>query len=80
MVTLDFITQEIQVHEESGTKVPKHTFEEPLMLELKEYVSAIAEGRQPLVTGKDGLMVTRIAEAVLASSRTSSPIFLGTNG
>jgi UDP-N-acetylglucosamine 3-dehydrogenase len=76
VVTLDFITQEIQVHEESGTKVPKHTFQEPLMLELKEYTSAIAEGRQPLVTGKDGLMVTRIAEAVLASSKSSSPIFL----
>jgi len=51
--------------------------QEPLMLELKEYAAAIAEGRQPLVTGKDGLMVTRIAEAVLASSRTSSPIFIG---
>jgi predicted dehydrogenase len=79
VVTLDFITQEIQVHEEAGTKVPKHTFQEPLMLELKEYAAAIAEGRQPLVTGKDGLMVTRIAEAVLASSRTSSPIFVSAN-
>lgn len=77
VVSLDFISQEIQVHEEAGTKVPQHTVREPLMLELKEYVAAIAEHRQPLVTGKDGLMVTRIAEAVLASSRTSSPIFVG---
>ena len=76
VVTVDFISQEIQVHEESGTKVPQHSVKEPLMLELKEYVAAIAEGRQPLVTGKDGLMVTRIAEAVLASSKTSSPIFV----
>ena len=80
VVTLDFISQEIQVHEESGTKVPKHVFQEPLMLELKEFASAISERRQPLVTGNDGLMVTRIAEAVLASSRTSSPIFMGANG
>jgi UDP-N-acetylglucosamine 3-dehydrogenase len=77
VVTLDFISQEIQVHEEAGTSVPKHTVQEPLMLELKEYAAAIAERRQPLVTGKDGLMVTRIAEAVLASSKTSSPIFIG---
>lgn len=76
VVTLDFISQEIQVHEESGTRVPKHTVQEPLMLELREYASAIAEKRQPLVTGRDGLMVTKIAEAVLASSKTSSPIFL----
>ena len=78
-MTLDFISQEIQVHEEAGTRVPKHTVQEPLMLELKEYAAAIAEGRQPLVTGKDGLMVTRIAEAVLASSKTSSPIFVSSN-
>lgn len=76
VVTLDFISQEIQVHEEGGTRVPKHTIQEPLMLELKEYVSAISEKRQPLVTGKDGLMVTKIAEAALASSKTQGPIFL----
>ena len=79
VVTLDFITQEIQVHEESGTNVPKHTVQEPLMLELKEYASAISDKRQPLVTGMDGLMVTRIAEAVLASSETSAPIFMSSN-
>ncbi len=76
VVTLDFISQEIQVHEETGTKVPKHMVQEPLMLEMKEYAAAISEGRQPLVTGRDGLMVTKIAEAVLASSKTSSPIFV----
>ena len=76
VVTLDFISQEIQVHEESGTQVPQHTVQEPLMLELKEFAAAISEKRQPLVTGKDGLMVTKIAEAVLASSKTSSPIFV----
>jgi len=76
VVTLDFITQEIQVHEEGGTRVPKHTTQEPLMLELKEFSAAISEGRQPLVTGKDGMMVTKIAEAVLASSRSQGPIFL----
>jgi len=77
VVTLDFISQEIQVHEEAGTKVPTHVFQEPLMLELKEFCTAITEGRPALVTGKDGMMVTKIAEAVLASSKTSSPIFLG---
>ncbi|HYR03909.1 MAG TPA: Gfo/Idh/MocA family oxidoreductase [Nitrososphaerales archaeon] len=79
VVTLDFISQEIQVHEEAGTRVPKHAVQEPLMLELKGYATAIAEGRQPLVSGKDGLMVTRIAEAVLASSKTNSPIFVSAN-
>jgi UDP-N-acetylglucosamine 3-dehydrogenase len=75
VVTVDFISQEIQIHEEDGTRVPTHRAQEPLMLELTAYVDAIAEGKQPIVTGKDGLMVTKIAEAVLASSKTSSPIF-----
>ncbi len=76
VVTVDFITQEMQVHEEEGTRVPKHVFAEPLVLELKEFVSAIEEKRQPLVTGRDGLSVIRIAEAVLASSKSGAPIYL----
>lgn len=75
-VTLDFISQEMQIHEEAETRVPKHVFTEPLVLELREFISAIEEKRQPLVTGKDGLSVIRIAEAVLASSKSGIPIFL----
>ena len=77
VVTVDFISQEMQIHEEAATRVPQHTVQEPLMLELREFTSAIKEGREPLVKGRDGLMVTKIAEAVLASSKTGSPIFLG---
>jgi UDP-N-acetylglucosamine 3-dehydrogenase len=76
VVTVDFITQEMQIHEEEGTRVPKHAFAEPLMLEMKEFISAIEEKRQPLVTGKDGLSAIRIAEAVLASSKSGTPIYL----
>lgn len=76
VVTVDFVTQEMKVHEESGTRIPKTNYQEPLMLELKEYVSAIEEKRNPLVTGKDGLSATRITEAILASSKSGSPIYL----
>ena len=76
VATVDFITQEMQIHEESGTIVPKHAVQEPLTLELKEFVSAIQEKRKPLVTAKDGLNVIRIAEAALASSKSGSAIYL----
>ena len=76
VVTLDFITQEMQIHEESRTVVPKHTVLEPLTLELKEFVSAIEQKRQPLVTPRDGLSAIRIAEAALASSKSGAPIYL----
>jgi UDP-N-acetylglucosamine 3-dehydrogenase len=76
VVTVDFVTQETKIHEEDKTMMPKRPYQEPLMLELKEFVSAINEKRQPLLTGKDGLSAIRIAEAILASSSTNSPIFL----
>ena len=77
VVSVDFVTQQTQIHEEDGTRMPKLNIQEPLMLELKEYLAAIEEKRQPLVRGEDGLMVTKIAEAVLASSRSGTPIFMG---
>jgi len=76
VATVDFITQEMQIHEESRTVVPKHAFTEPLALELKEFAAAMHERRPALVTPKDGLNVMRIAEAALASSKSGSPIYL----
>jgi len=78
VVSVDFVSQETQVHEEDGTRIPKINVQEPLSLEMKEYLAAIEEKREPLVRGQDGLMVTRIAEAVLASSSSGTPIYLGT--
>jgi UDP-N-acetylglucosamine 3-dehydrogenase len=77
VIDVDFVSQQTSVHEEHGTTVPTRTVQEPLMLELKEYVSAIQEKRKPLVTGHDGMMATKIAEAVLASSSSGAPIYLG---
>jgi predicted dehydrogenase len=76
VVDVDFVTQETRVHEQGGTTIPTRAAQEPLSLELKEYVAAIAEKRRPIVTGKDGLQAIKIAEAVLASSSSGSPIYL----
>jgi UDP-N-acetylglucosamine 3-dehydrogenase len=77
VVNVDFVTQMTSIHEGAATTVPTVTFQEPLMLELRGFVNALIENRQPLVTGRDGLNVTRIAEAVLASSSSGTPIYLG---
>ena len=76
VVDVDFVTQKTSVHEGEATTVPTRPVQEPLMLEMKAYVEALREKRQPLVTGADGLNVTRIAEAVLASSSSGAPIYL----
>lgn len=77
VVDVDFVTQKTSIHEGAATTVPTRQFQEPLMQELREFVTAIQEKRQPLVTGKDALNVTRVAEAVLASSASGTPIYLG---
>jgi predicted dehydrogenase len=77
VVDVDFVTQKTSIHEGAVTTVPTTAVQEPLMLEMREFVAALSEKRQPLVTGKDGLNVTRVAEAVLASSSSGTPIYLG---
>ena len=77
VVDVDFVTQKTSIHEGVATTVPTRPYQEPLMQELKEFVNAIQEKRQPLVTGRDGLNVIRVAEAVLASSSSGTPIYLG---
>jgi UDP-N-acetylglucosamine 3-dehydrogenase len=77
VIDVDFVTQQTSIHEEKGTTIPMRPTQEPLMLELKEFVNAINEKRKPLVTGEDGLGAIRIAEAVLASSSSGAPIYLG---
>ncbi len=77
VIDVDFVTQQTSIHEEHGTTVPTRAVQEPLTLELKEFVGAIQEKRKPLVTGEDGLRAIRIAEAVLASSSSGTPIYLG---
>ena len=43
--------------------------EEPLVLELKDFVKSILEDRDPQVTGRDGLRALEIAEAAIESAR-----------
>jgi UDP-N-acetylglucosamine 3-dehydrogenase len=76
VVDVDFVTQQTSVHEGGATTVPSRPYQEPLVLEMQEFVSALREKRQPLVTGEDGLNVIRVAEAVLASSSSGTPIYL----
>jgi UDP-N-acetylglucosamine 3-dehydrogenase len=77
VVDVDFVSQGTSVHVGGETRVPSRPIQEPLMLEMKEFISAVAEKRKALVTGEDGLRATRVAEAILASSSSGTPIYLG---
>jgi len=75
-VTADYITQEIRLDDSEGTHIPRRQTQEPLMIELKSFMEAVEQEKPTLVSGKDGVNTTRIAEAALASSEKGVPIYL----
>jgi len=68
IISLDYITQEMTIETLGQTLTPRYEVEEPLKLELQHFVECIKNGRNPLVSGIDGLKALRIAEAALKSA------------
>jgi UDP-N-acetylglucosamine 3-dehydrogenase len=58
---LDYIEQELTVHNSKDTKVIEVEKAEPLKLELEHFLNCIEGNREPLVNGQEGLKVLRIA-------------------
>lgn len=71
---LDYITQELTIEESEKTVQPRIPWQEPLKLELKNFVNCILGREKPLVTGMDGLKALKIAEAALKSSKISRTV------
>ena len=76
IITGDFLTQEIVIDHADATIIPRRQFQEPLTLELRNFVEAIHGSANLVVTSQDALNVTRVAEAALLSSETGSPVYL----
>jgi len=76
IITIDFITQELKIDSDEGTIIPRKKWEEPLLIEIKDFIRCINERSEPIVTGLDGVNVTKIAEASMISHKTGSPIYL----
>ncbi|KFM18840.1 hypothetical protein AAA799D07_00609 [Marine Group I thaumarchaeote SCGC AAA799-D07] len=72
----NFITQEIRIETDNGTENPKNEKNEPLSLEIRNFLDAI-EGKNELrVKPEQAVNVTKIAEAALLSSQKGTPIYL----
>jgi UDP-N-acetylglucosamine 3-dehydrogenase len=54
-----------------GIRLQRH---EPLAAEINDFVSAVREGRRPLVTGEDGLETLRLALKFVQSGAEGKPI------
>jgi len=76
IITGDFLTQEIRIDHAEATIMPRRQFQEPLTLELKNFIEAIEGKAKIVVTAADATNVTRVAEAAILSSNTGSPVYL----
>ncbi len=72
----DFITQEIRIETDGGTDNPSTQKEEPLSLEIRNFLDAIENKNELIVKPEHAVNVTRIAEAALLSSQKGIPIYL----
>ncbi|MDQ4050017.1 MAG: Gfo/Idh/MocA family oxidoreductase, partial [Thermoproteota archaeon] len=76
IISGDFLTQEIRIDNAEATIVPRRKFQEPLTLELKNFVESIQGKTNIVVTARDATNVTKVAEAAILSSNTGSPVYL----
>jgi len=76
IISSDFITQEIKVKTKDITETPKHEKQEPLLLEIKNFLGAIEGKNELIVKAEQAVNVTKIAEAALLSSQKGTPIYL----
>jgi len=72
----DFITQEIRIETDKGTENVNGQKEEPLSLEIRNFLDSIEGKKELLVKPNHAVNVTRIAEAALLSSKKGVPIYL----
>ncbi len=76
IISSDFITQEIKIETNLGAEIPRKEMEEPLLLEIKNFIDAV-EGKENIrVKPEDAVNTTKIAEAALLSSHRGTPIYL----
>lgn len=76
IISSDFISQEVRIETKNDTEIPRNEKQEPLMLEIQNFLGAV-EGKNELrVKPKQAVNVTKIAEASLLSSQKGTPIYL----
>ncbi|WP_455367600.1 Gfo/Idh/MocA family protein [[Eubacterium] cellulosolvens] len=74
---IDYITQEVTLEYESKSTRPRLQWEEPLQIELENFVTSIIKKRKPCPDGLDGLKALKVCEAALRSSREEKVVKLG---
>ena len=73
IISVDYIEQSIEVFGKFAQDINIKP-EEPLKEELKSFLEAVDEGKDPVITGEDGLNALKMVIAASKSSRAHKPI------
>ena len=76
IISADFISQEVRIETKDDTEIPRHEMQEPLQLEIQNFLGAIDGKNKLRVKPEQAVNVTKIAEASLLSSQKGTPIYL----
>lgn len=76
VITSDFISQEVKIERKEETEIPRNEKQEPLLLEIQNFLGAIERKNELVVKAQHAVNVTKIAEAALLSSQKGIPIYL----
>ena len=76
IITSDFISQEIKIEKNEETEIPRNKKQEPLLLEIQNFLGTIEGKNEQIVKSQEAVNVTKIAEAALLSSQKGIPIYL----
>ncbi|MGB0855503.1 MAG: Gfo/Idh/MocA family protein [Nitrosopumilus sp.] len=76
IISSDFITQEVIVEKSEKSETIQNTKQEPLLLEIQNFLDAINDQNKQIVKPQEAVNVTKISEAALLSSQKGVPIYL----
>jgi len=76
VITSDFISQQVKIEKKEETEIPRNEKQEPLLLEIQNFLGAIEGKNEQVVKSQEAVNVTNIAEAALLSSQKGIPIYL----
>ena len=64
----DYIEQSLVIYDSAWKMEPKIEKDEPLRIELKHFLECVKQGKEPLITGEDGLKTLEIALKIESTS------------
>jgi UDP-N-acetylglucosamine 3-dehydrogenase len=80
VIRVEYLSQLVSVERLDEFTRIDNGYREPLELELRDFVDAVLDGREPTVTGVDGVNALRICEAALRSSASGRVVQLSEFG